>query len=47
MKLYELDVPESAAAAEDRSKIEPSSSHFEAPRDHVEDPKPRCLSYQI
>lgn len=43
MKLYELDQPETADT-EDRSKIEPSSSHFEPPRDHVEDPKPSSMS---
>ena len=43
MKLYELDQPETADT-EDRSKIEPSSSHFESPRDHVDDPKPSSMS---
>jgi mannose-binding lectin 2 len=45
MKLYELDLPETAQAdTEDRARIEPSSSNFEPPRDHVEDPKPSSMS---
>ena len=45
MKLYELDLPENVVAdTEDRSKINPSSSFFEPPRDHAEDPKPSSMS---
>lgn len=45
MKLFELDGPENAQAnLEDRSKIEPSSTVFEPPRDHVEDPKSSSMS---
>lgn len=43
MKLYELDVPESAKN-QDRSHIAPSSSYFEPARDHVDDPKPSSMS---
>lgn len=32
MKLYELESPEGAAADQDRSKMEPSSSFFASPR---------------
>ncbi len=45
MKLYELDLPENVVAdTEDGSKINPSSSFFEPPRDHAEDPKPSSMS---
>lgn len=45
MKLFELDGPENPQAnLEDRSKIEPSSTVFEPPRDHVEDPKSSSMS---
>jgi len=40
VKVYELDTPEASSGdSEDRSKIEPSSSFFASPRDHVDDPK--------
>ncbi|XP_059488920.1 vesicular integral-membrane protein VIP36 isoform X2 [Neocloeon triangulifer] len=42
LKLYELD--SSDDVEEDRSKILPSAAFFEAPRDHVEDPKPASMS---
>lgn len=44
MKLYQLDDPVDADPAEDRSKLSPSSSFFEPPRDHVDDPKPSAMS---
>ncbi|CAG9819269.1 unnamed protein product [Phaedon cochleariae] len=44
VRLFELDLPEENEGAEDRSHIVPSASYFEAPRDHVEDPKPSNLS---
>uniref|UniRef100_A0A0A9VTR0 VIP36-like protein n=2 Tax=Lygus hesperus TaxID=30085 RepID=A0A0A9VTR0_LYGHE len=41
MRLYELDSSDvDVVSAEDRSKIIPSAEKFEAPREHVEDPKP-------
>ncbi len=43
VKVYELEVP-GGSDAEDRSKIEPSSSLFASPRDHVDDPKPSSMS---
>lgn len=43
VKVYELDVSEEQLK-EDRSSIEPSSSYFEPPRDHVDDPKPSSMS---
>ena len=43
MKAYELDVTD-AQLREDRSKVAPSSSFFESPRDHVDDPKPSAMS---
>uniref|UniRef100_A0A0K2SVF1 Vesicular integralmembrane protein VIP36like [Nasonia vitripennis] n=3 Tax=Lepeophtheirus salmonis TaxID=72036 RepID=A0A0K2SVF1_LEPSM len=43
MRLYELEVP-TERAGEDRSKINPSSTYFTSPRDHVDDPKPSSMS---
>ncbi|XP_071050402.1 vesicular integral-membrane protein VIP36 [Onthophagus taurus] len=43
IKLYELDLPDDNDT-EDRSKITPSATFFEPPRDHVDDPKPSALS---
>ena len=44
VKVYELESPEGQDDDDDRSKIEPSSSYFESPRDHVDDPKPSSMS---
>nr|CAG4640926.1 EOG090X07L3 [Eulimnadia texana] len=45
IKMYELDLPDDQGTVdEDRSNIMPSASFFEAPRDHVDDPKPSLLS---
>jgi mannose-binding lectin 2 len=35
--------PQSKTEEEDRSKIIPSAANSEAPRDHIEDPKPSSL----
>jgi len=43
MKLFELENNE-AGPVVDRSKLVPSSSVFESPRDHVDDPKPSSMS---
>ena len=43
MKLFELESNE-AGPVVDRSKLVPSSSVFESPRDHVDDPKPSSMS---
>ena len=43
MKLFELEAPP-GQENEDRSKLTPSSSYFESPRDHVDDPKPSSMS---
>jgi len=43
MKFYDLGTHE-GQLNEDRSKLTPSSSFFESPRDHVEDPKPSSMS---
>nr|CAG4648696.1 EOG090X07L3 [Polyphemus pediculus] len=40
VKFYELDTPSDESTNEDRSLIEPAAQSFEAPREHVEDPKP-------
>lgn len=41
VKMYELDLADDQAEPlEDRSNIIPSASVFEAPREHVDDPKP-------
>ncbi|XP_046741583.1 vesicular integral-membrane protein VIP36 isoform X1 [Diprion similis] len=44
VRLYELDLPDDVKDEEDRSQILPSATHFESPREHVEDPKPSALS---
>jgi len=45
MKFFELEVAsETSGPEEDRSKVVPSSSVFESPRDHVDDPKPSSMS---
>ena len=43
MKFYELE-SDSPGPEGDRSKLIPSSSVFESPRDHVDDPKPSSMS---
>jgi len=46
VRMYDLDAPEPLSGGEgevDRSKVMPSASFFEAPRDHVEDPKPSLM----
>lgn len=42
VKLYELD--SSNDMDEDRSMIEPAAQSFEAPREHIDDPKPQSMS---
>ncbi|CAG0920774.1 unnamed protein product [Notodromas monacha] len=42
VKFYELESSD-AEENSDRSKITPSAAFFEAPRDHVDDPKPSSL----
>ncbi|XP_028140500.1 vesicular integral-membrane protein VIP36 [Diabrotica virgifera virgifera] len=44
VRLFELDLGIEEDTGEDRSKIIPSASYFEAPRDHVDDPKPSGMS---
>lgn len=44
VRLFELDMPDGVQTDEDRSKILPSATFFEPPRDHVEDPAPSSLS---
>lgn len=44
VRLFELDLPDQPQNNEDRSKIVPSATYFEPPRDHVDDPKPSSLS---
>ncbi|XP_011496904.1 PREDICTED: vesicular integral-membrane protein VIP36 [Ceratosolen solmsi marchali] len=44
VKLFELDSSNDLKDEEDRSKIIPSATFFESPRDHVDDPKPSSLS---
>jgi len=41
-KVYELDATETQLQ-EDRSNLNPASSIFESPRDHVDDPKPSSM----
>ncbi|TRY76271.1 hypothetical protein TCAL_12004 [Tigriopus californicus] len=43
MKVYEIDATEEQLK-EDRSHINPSSTFFQPPRDHVDDPKPSAMS---
>ncbi|XP_063629761.1 vesicular integral-membrane protein VIP36 [Cydia splendana] len=40
IKMYELDLLDSQNKDEDRSHIIPSARTFEAPREHIDDPKP-------
>ena len=42
-KTYQLDASEDSLK-EDRSALNPSSSYFESPRDHVDDPRPSSMS---
>lgn len=44
MKLYELEAPAGQDTNQDRSKLTPSASFFESPRDHVDDPQPSSMS---
>lgn len=39
IRLFELDLPSDPRDQEDRSNILPSAAYFDAPRDHVDDPK--------
>jgi len=41
VKLYELDTPNEIE--EDRSNIEPAAQSFEAPREHMDDPKTQSM----
>ncbi|GBP27712.1 VIP36-like protein [Eumeta japonica] len=40
IKFFELDLLDTQKEDEDRSKIIPSAATFEAPREHIDDPKP-------
>ncbi|MCL4133852.1 UNVERIFIED_CONTAM: hypothetical protein GTU68_002407 [Idotea baltica] len=42
LRLFDLTSPE--VDVEDRSNVSPSASFFEAPRDHVDDPRPSHLT---
>lgn len=44
VRLFELDLPGDPKDDEDRASILPSATFFEAPREHVEDPKPAPAS---
>ncbi|KAA0202486.1 hypothetical protein HAZT_HAZT003774 [Hyalella azteca] len=44
IKTYDLVPLEGAEVLEDRSHLVPSALNFEAPRDHVDDPKPSMLT---
>lgn len=44
MKMFELEVEASQDTDQERRNAVPSSSIFEPPRDHVEDPKPSSMS---
>ncbi|KAF2363153.1 Legume-like lectin [Trinorchestia longiramus] len=44
IKTYDLVPLEGDESLEDRSRVVPSASFFEPPRDHVDDPKPSTLS---
>lgn len=44
VRFYELDMPGEPKDEEDRSQIVPSASFFEAPREHIDDPKPSAWS---
>ncbi|KOX69869.1 Vesicular integral-membrane protein VIP36 [Melipona quadrifasciata] len=44
IRLFELDLPDDPRDQEDRSNILPSASYFDAPREHVDDPKQSAFS---
>lgn len=44
IRLFELDLPADAKDDEDRASILPSATFFEAPREHIDDPKPAVSS---
>lgn len=44
IRLFELDLPDDPKDQEDRSNILPSAAYFDAPREHVDDPKQSALS---
>ncbi|KZC15011.1 PREDICTED: vesicular integral-membrane protein VIP36 [Dufourea novaeangliae] len=44
IRLFELDLPDDPKDQEDRSNILPSAAFYEAPRDHIDDPKQSTLS---
>ncbi|XP_043601037.1 vesicular integral-membrane protein VIP36 [Bombus pyrosoma] len=44
IRLFELDLPDDPRDQEDRSNILPSAAYFDAPREHVDDPKQSALS---
>ncbi|OAD56508.1 VIP36-like protein [Eufriesea mexicana] len=44
IRLFELDLPDDPEDQEDRSNILPSAAYFDAPREHVNDPKQSALS---
>ncbi|XP_053976550.1 vesicular integral-membrane protein VIP36 isoform X2 [Hylaeus volcanicus] len=44
IRLFELDLPDDPRDQEDRSNILPSAAFYEAPREHIDDPKQSALS---
>ncbi|CAL7938214.1 unnamed protein product [Xylocopa violacea] len=44
IRLFELDLPNDPKDQEDRSNILPSAAYFDAPREHVDDPKQSAFS---
>ncbi|XP_076631088.1 vesicular integral-membrane protein VIP36 [Colletes latitarsis] len=44
IRLFELDLPDDPKDQEDRSNILPSAAFYEAPREHVNDPKQSAVS---
>ena len=44
MKMFELEAAATQDTDQERRNAVPSSSIFEPPRDHVEDPKPSAMS---
>ncbi|CAK9807552.1 Vesicular integral-membrane protein VIP36 [Anthophora quadrimaculata] len=44
IRLFELDLPDDPKDQEDRSNIIPYAAYFDAPREHVDDPKQSALS---
>ncbi|XP_003401073.2 vesicular integral-membrane protein VIP36 [Bombus terrestris] len=44
IRLFELDLPIDIKDQEDRSNILPSAAYFDAPREHVDDPKQSTIS---